>query len=244
MPAGFSIEVINISSTTLKIIALITMIMDHVVVVFFNDNIFMRAIGRISFPLYIITFADGYIKTSNRKAFFKRVFVMACISQPFYLLNFSSYFHSVKNLNILFTFLVAFAALMAGDNLHSIKSKGMDKLLIYFVAVVLGDVLRLDYGSIGIASIILAVEMARSQKFGNSKLKYIFPVLIEMLSVLTAWKSHLLVLLAGHIAALVIAVMYNSEYGFSSKNRLLKNFLSISYPLHLALIFATKIILL
>ena len=66
----------GISTFTLKIIAMITMIIDHVGFLFFQDNhqtyIILRSIGRISFPIFCFVLVEGFflyirqIKTCNQ----------------------------------------------------------------------------------------------------------------------------------------------------------------------------------
>ena len=59
----------GISTFTLKIIAMITMIIDHVGFLFFQDNhqtyIILRSIGRISFPIFCFPYIRQ-IKTCNQ----------------------------------------------------------------------------------------------------------------------------------------------------------------------------------
>ena len=54
----------GISTFTLKIIAMITMIIDHVGFLFFQDNhqtyIILRSIGRISFPIFCFVLVEGF----------------------------------------------------------------------------------------------------------------------------------------------------------------------------------------
>ena len=60
----------GISTFTLKIIAMITMIIDHVGFLFFQDNhqtyIILRSIGRISFPIFCFVLVEGFFHTSDR----------------------------------------------------------------------------------------------------------------------------------------------------------------------------------
>ena len=45
-------RVINSNTTFLKIIAIISMTLDHIGIIFFPNIIFFRIIGRMSFPLF------------------------------------------------------------------------------------------------------------------------------------------------------------------------------------------------
>ena len=52
-----------INSFTLKMIAIITMVIDHVGAVLFPMNMIFRYIGRISFPLFVFLLVEGSIYT-------------------------------------------------------------------------------------------------------------------------------------------------------------------------------------
>ena len=60
----------GISTFTLKIIAMITMIIDHVGFLFFQDNhqtyIILRSIGRISFPIFCFNLSDVWKNPSTK----------------------------------------------------------------------------------------------------------------------------------------------------------------------------------
>ena len=64
----------------LKIIALVTMLIDHIGIVFFPEVLVFRIIGRISFPLFAYFIAEGYYHTSNRKRYVLMLFVFMLIS--------------------------------------------------------------------------------------------------------------------------------------------------------------------
>ena len=60
----------GICTFTLKIIAMFTMIIDHVGFLFFQDNhqtyIILRSIGRISFPIFCFVLVEGFFSKSDR----------------------------------------------------------------------------------------------------------------------------------------------------------------------------------
>lgn len=60
MYAGF------LSGNALKIIACVTMLIDHIGMMFFPDVVVWRIIGRLSMPLFAFTFAEGVITHAIR----------------------------------------------------------------------------------------------------------------------------------------------------------------------------------
>lgn len=80
----------------LKCIAVISMVVDHLAVVLYgrgfpswNMYLYMRAFGRLAFPLYAFLLVNGFEKTSNRKKYLSRLIMFAAISQVPFTLVFS-----------------------------------------------------------------------------------------------------------------------------------------------------------
>jgi|WetSurMetagenome_2_1015567.scaffolds.fasta_scaffold00012_30 hypothetical protein len=84
----------------LIVIALLSMIVDHVGILFFDNNIYFRILGRIAFPVYAYLIVVGLSRTSDKTKYLYRLFVLAIVSQlPFYLMGFSG-------LNVIFLFVI------------------------------------------------------------------------------------------------------------------------------------------
>ena len=89
------------TSFALKIIAMITMLIDHSGDAYFKRTTAMNFIGRIAFPIFAFQITEGYTHTKNLKKYFLRLFIFALLSQiPFWL--FESTFTSNFTLNIFF----------------------------------------------------------------------------------------------------------------------------------------------
>ena len=63
-----------LSSTVLKLIAAVTMFIDHAGLILFPQYRIFRIIGRLAFPIYAYCIAEGFRYTRNRKKYFLRVF--------------------------------------------------------------------------------------------------------------------------------------------------------------------------
>lgn len=95
----------------LKIIAILTMLIDHTGYLFFPHQMIFRTIGRIAFPIFAYQIAIGFQKTSSRKKYALRLFLFACLSQiPYFWFNPKLNFEW-GSLNIMFTLLLALGVL-------------------------------------------------------------------------------------------------------------------------------------
>ena len=75
----------GVTGSTLKLIAIITMTIDHVGAVIFPDYQILRIIGRIAFPIFAYCIAVGCIYTKNIGKYALRVLLMAILIQPLYV---------------------------------------------------------------------------------------------------------------------------------------------------------------
>lgn len=140
------------SSLTLVIIACVTLFIGHIPFAIPDLSIAhgMACVGKLSFPIFAFLIANSYL--SNRSNFSKcltRLIVFAVISQVFSTLLFFGKI-TVLYFNIFFTLALGLLAL-----------RFMDKLQNKFVAIVivgilsvLAEVLKFDYGAIGILLVV------------------------------------------------------------------------------------------
>ncbi len=135
---------------TIKIIAIITMIIDHVGLFFFPHILLFRAVGRLSFPLFAWLIANGAIHTRNINNYAIRLFLLALISQiPFLYANLQEN-PSFEGLNVVFTLFLGLCVITVMKQ----SSRKVIWVLATIGALVLSDVLRTDYGAAGILTII------------------------------------------------------------------------------------------
>lgn len=108
----------GLSGSALKVIAMITMVIDHIAFYLMEHGTVlyetMRCIGRIAFPVFAFLIAEGFIHTRNRYRYFFTLLGFAVISEiPWYMLNGDDGTH-----NVMFTLALGVATLMVLENLQ------------------------------------------------------------------------------------------------------------------------------
>jgi len=153
----------------LKLSACFFMLIDHAGYILFPDLIFMRAIGRLAFPIFAWQAAIGYEKTSNLKKYMQRLFVFAIVSQIPYI------WFSPGKLNIMPTILVGLCLIWLYEK------GGRYGFLLAALLAATGDIVHLQYGSYGLAMIWIFHVFKRDK--GMITLAY------AVMSVFFAWTS-------------------------------------------------------
>jgi len=88
----------------LKIVAIVTMVIDHLGRILYPDLLFLQIIGRLAFPLFAYLAVLGVESTKKPVKYMVTLFVFALISQVPYYLAFS--IQPFEQLNILFSLLL------------------------------------------------------------------------------------------------------------------------------------------
>jgi hypothetical protein len=99
------------------------MLIDHIGVIFFPNEIIFRIIGRLALPIFAIRLTQGYKYTKNFNYYLFRIITLAIISQPIYYLFFGLENFFTK-LNI--CFILAFG-LISIKILEKIKNMKLQK---------------------------------------------------------------------------------------------------------------------
>lgn len=116
----------------LKIVALITMVIDHIGYTLLPYNMDLRIIGRTTFPIFAFLLSYHLAKQSIFKKYIPRLFFFAVLSTlviaPFDL-KFNGYF----KLNIFWSFLIAVLSLFIFDKIS--KEKTDKRLKLFIIAL-------------------------------------------------------------------------------------------------------------
>ena len=88
-----------LSGNMLKIIAAISMTLDHIGVIFFPQSFLLRCLGRLALPIFSFMIAEGCRYTRHRLRYFLGIFLLGTGCQlVYYLVSRSTY------LNVLLAF--------------------------------------------------------------------------------------------------------------------------------------------
>lgn len=223
-------ETRHISGSILKVIALVSMLVDHLAAFAWNRlsafnapivelggvslsicNL-CRLFGRVAFPVFCFLLVEGYMHTHDRKAYGLNLAVFALISELPWDLASSGALEAERQ-NVMFTLLLGFLGLLSLDSL-----RGWKQWMCLAGLMLLSVILRSDYGAKGFVLILLIYAC-----------KQALPV--QALSCA-------LLLPDGWMAALsyVPISMYNGKRGFI-QGRTLKYLFYAFYPVHLFLIW-------
>lgn len=241
----------GISGSTLKIIALITMLIDHIgavvvlrmildnaaqsgmVGVVPYDNLYetyqvLRSIGRIAFPIYCFLLVEGFQKTRSRKSYALRLGIFALLSEIPFNLAISSKIMNFEYQNVFFTLLIAFATMIAVDAVAKMTWSRAE-----------GFLQKLFSGLqwlIGIAIVALGAVIAEGLHTDYGAKGVLCIMLLYLLR-----RMKFLQLAAGAISfvwdgiaplAFIPMVLYNGKRGMK-----LKYLFYLFYPLHLLVLY-------
>lgn len=167
-----------LSGNVLKWIGIFTMFIDHFGAVLVNKLIMVtlnpiwlklywpcRYIGRIAFPIFCFTLVEGFVHTKNRGRYLGRMCLFALISEVPFDLAIRGKWFSMDVTNVMATFALGLLLLWSIQQLlEPVRGKGVNRssVLRALLAIVdigaamwLAEFLNMDYGAVGILSIVL-----------------------------------------------------------------------------------------
>lgn len=105
----------NKRNDILKLIAIITMLIDHIGYIFFPQIRLFRTIGRIAFPIFAYQIAMGYKHTSSRPRYALRLFIFALVAYLPYVYFNPSIEPNFLAFNVIFLLLAGIGAMALWD---------------------------------------------------------------------------------------------------------------------------------
>lgn len=219
------------SGNQLKMIAAISMTIDHIGVMIFPDLLILRIIGRLALPIFAYMIAEGCRYTKNKKKYLFLLFAVALLCQIVYFVAMRSIEQSIMT-TLLMSVILAFSYEAAR------KRKSLaNRVLFVFAftaAFIICEILpsniegfSVDYGFLG----VLLPFLAYLGKDKRSKL-LLLAIGLLFLTIEIQW-------IQGYsFIALIPLCFYNGTRG---KWRM-KYFFYIYYPLHLGVIHLISIL--
>ena len=200
---------------TLKIIAIITMFLDHYYRIIGGPE-WLSILGRLAFPIFAFSISEGYSHTKNVNKYLMRLLNFAIIIQLPNFLGFQEY-----PLNIFFTLALGLFCLEILDNN---KINIVVRYIVVLYLCFLAEKTGLDYGAYGVILIRLF------NKLKNNKL-YIFIAFLAL---------NLVILKIGNLSemqiysifSLIPIFLYNGKKGYG-----MKYFFYLFYPLHFIFLY-------
>lgn len=227
-----------LSGSMLKLIAVISMLIDHTAHIFYSELDFltiplfalagreitvyyiMRRIGRLAFPLFCFLVAEGFVHTRNQKKYGLGLLIFALLSEiPFNLMGDGKLIDPSRQ-NVYFTLFLGFLLIYIFVN----TKNELLKFVLMAIVTVISMFLHADYGMRGVL-LILLIYALRSRPAIQAVLSY--PLLSGGVSA---------------FAAFIPINMYNGQRGFIRSN-ILKYLFYLFYPLHILLLYGLKTLL-
>ena len=230
-----------LSSNSLKMIAVISMIIDHTAVVFLENylvqgelfrgpasyetlqfwyqvNRVMRTMGRLAFPIFCYLIAEGFTHTRDSAKYAGRLLIFAAVSEiPFDIAMFGTWFYP-RYQNVYVTLFLGLLAVMGLDRFRREENGLWKQALTVILSCGSAWMLKCDYGAFGVFLIILFYLL-----HGDRTRQII------MGSICLMWEP-------AAVLAFIPIFLYNGTRG--KKNR--KWFFYLFYPAHLAVLAALR----
>lgn len=210
----------QINTFTLKMIAIITMVIDHVGHIFFPEMTLLRIIGRLSFPIFAYVLTEGFIHTKDVKKYMLRLGIFAILSEIPYDLAIMGSVLEFTHQNIFFT-------LFLGMLMMWLVSKTKNIILQYGIVaalILLCQLLNTDYSNIGVLMIFI-FYVFRERKI--EKLLIVGLIFIALTGGIQLYA----------ILALPLIALHNGEQGPK-----MKAFFYLFYPAHLLILYLIHLI--
>lgn len=220
---------LSLNMSQLKAIAMFFMLVDHLAYVMIERGVglgggwyqidrIMRGMGRIAFPIFCFTIVEGFQKTSDVRAYLKRLILFALISEIPFDLAFRGSLFAMNYQNVFWTLAFGLAALMLWeDSLIPAWQRTLGLLACFF----LPTMFHTDYSVYGVMTIFF-MYLFRKEPLKMCMAGYIV-LLLQSRSEVWAVFGFLLLL------------FYNGQRGKGNKA-----FYYVFYPAHLLLLVLLK----
>ncbi len=222
-----------LSGSVLKLIAVITMLVDHVAAAFLAENTtvlfvvmgrsvhlysLMRTIGRISFPIFAFLIVEGYLHTHDRKRYGLSLALFALLSEIPWDLEHTGNAFVISSQNVFFTLVLGYLGICM---LERYREKPVYQACWLIGLLAVSVVLHADYGSGGYAFILFMYVLREYE---------LLRAVIGCGFLSSRWRAGL---------AFIPIAMYNGERGFIH-GKVMKYCFYLIYPVHILILYFLK----
>ena len=219
----------GISQEGLKLIACMTMLIDHIGAVFFPHTPWLRIIGRVSFPIYCFLLAEGIHYTRSPMKYGLRLLLVAVIAELPYDLLFYKQFTWSHN-SVMVTLLLGFGAGFTWK-----YRSGWLKILAPLPFLLLGKYLHGSYGMNGVAMVVIFLLTREIPHRPAARF-----LLMVLLSLRMAGFPEKIGIQFYAVLAMIPIFLYSGEK--KSNNKAVQWSFTLFYPVHLLLLLLFRII--
>ena len=225
-----------LSGSALKLIALISMIIDHIgYFLLVGNNVVllkignhsltlyeaMRFVGRWAFPIYAFLLVEGFIHTHDRRKYGLKLLVFALISEiPWNLAHTGKLTYSSQN--VFFTLFMGFLGLCLVEKIRSEDKDRLRSVVLLFVLFVISVIFKADYGCSGFGFILL-LYLLRDVP--------VFRTVIGCCFLSSRWKV---------IPSFVLISLYNGKRG-AIKGTVFSILFYAIYPIHILIFYFIRL---
>ncbi len=210
-------EVRVLNGFHLKLIALCTMLIDHMGATLFPGALWLRCVGRPAFPIFCFLIAEGCVYTRNRKKYAARLLVFAVLSEiPFNLMSRGAV-GDVYHQNVLWTLLAGALVCWLMD--WALKKRAASSFVLTGAVMVaaywLLELLNTDYGGWGM--LLVAVFYAVRRAPNSPAVKMAAQALGLAVFAVGVMNGRVITIELWALVALLPIWLYNGRRGFSPK---------------------------
>lgn len=242
-------NLIETTSTTLHIMAMIFMLCDHLWGTIVPGNDWLTCIGRLAFPIFAFMIVEGYFHTKNIRKYIYRLLAFAVLSEiPFNLAMGSRLFYPIHQ-NVLWSFLISIGLIHWNEKVKE-ANKIWKQLLIGCVTVILGYLFGIltmvDFYHAGVLT-VLVFYFFRQRKWWSyiGQFLCLWYINIELLGgfgyeIPLFGEVYFIQRQGFALLALIPIWMYRGRQGYH--NKILQYTYYAFYPLHLLVLGMIKIL--
>lgn len=202
---------------------------NRTMLIIYGIDMIMRLIGRLGFPLFCFLLIEGYYHTRSKAKYGMRLAMFSLISEIPFDLGFKSQVLEFTYQNVFFTLFFGFMTVWGIDAFCTWVGKKIQgkirlvpcilgTVIITAVGAVIVELLKTDYASIGVITIVLMYLLRQKSKAGSMALGCL-ALTVRMPVEFTSF------------AAVPLVAKYNGTRGLK-----LKYFFYLFYPGHILLL--------